>query len=158
MSNVRVLVVLFLTHPEWTIWVRATPILIVDLNFNPPNWLGWIKSLLTTVNSSLSAITFSMSLPRVLRRTIGQKALGWSHIILLGLGIILTRQSSCLMIDFKWHQVILSGPGNDESLHLLITCLNSSLEKELQWEVDLHLILLRILKLTWQLRAVLKVL
>ena len=75
----------------------------------------------------------------------------------LAMLMILTRQSSCLMIDFKWCQVNLSGPGKDKSLHLLIACLNSSLEKGLQWEVDLHSILLRILELTWQLRAVLKV-
>ena len=72
--------------------------------------------------------------------------------------MILTRQLSCFMIDFKWCQVSLLGLDEDESLHLLIACLNSSLEKGLQQEVDLHLILLRILESTWQLRVVLKVL
>ena len=72
--------------------------------------------------------------------------------------MILTRQSSCLMIDFNWCQVNLLGSGNDKSLHLLITCLNSSLEKGLSQEVALCSILLRILVLTWWLRTVLKML
>ena len=72
--------------------------------------------------------------------------------------MIFARQSSCLMISFKWCQVSLLGPSEDKSLYLLIACLNSSLEKELQQEVDFHLILLRILVLTWWLRALLKIL
>ena len=72
--------------------------------------------------------------------------------------MIFARQSSCLMISFKWCQVSLLGPSEDKSLYLLIACLNSSLEKELQQEVDFHLILLRILVSTWWLRALLKIL
>ena len=72
--------------------------------------------------------------------------------------IMLTRHSPCLMIDFKWYQVNLSGPGTDKSLHLLIAWLNSFLEKGYHCEVALHSILLRILRLTWWLRAVLNVL
>ena len=40
-----------------------------------------------TINCILSAITFLMSLPRVLRRTMGQKALGLSYDDLFGLGM-----------------------------------------------------------------------
>ena len=76
------------------------------------------------MNWSLSAITFSTSLPRVFRRTIGQNAFGLSYDVLFGLGMmtvveilkylgqwpklmqvlamlmILERQSSFLMISF----------------------------------------------------------
>ena len=45
--------------------------------------------------------------------------------------IILVRQVSWLMMNFKWRHVNLSEPGADKSLHLLITDLNSALEKEL---------------------------
>jgi len=37
MSKARVLVVLILTQPKCMIYMRAIPILVVDLNFNPPN-------------------------------------------------------------------------------------------------------------------------
>ena len=158
------------------------PASVVDLNFKLPNWLGWMKLLRTTINWSLSATTFSMSLPRVLRRTMGQKAFGWSYEDLLGLGIIivdeilkysgqyprlihesviltmLVRHESFLTISFKWHQVNLLGPGTNVSLHLLIADLNSSFENGYQsWE-GLCSISLMMSRLTWQLRAVLKVL
>ena len=87
MSNARVLVDLLLTQPDRTICVSAIPASAVDLNFRPPNWLRCMKSLATTVNWILSAITFSMSLPRVLRSTIGRKALGLSYDCLFGLGM-----------------------------------------------------------------------
>jgi len=72
--------------------------------------------------------------------------------------MILTRHSSCLTIDFKWHQVNLSEPGANKSLHLLIAWLNSSLEKGYYCKVALRSISLRMLRSTWQLRAVLNVL
>ena len=61
----------------------------VDLNLRPPSWLGWMKLLEATENWSRSAMTFLMSLPRVLRRTIGQKAFGLSYDGLFGLGMII---------------------------------------------------------------------
>ena len=155
---------------------------MVDLNFNPPNWLGWIKSLLATVNWSLSAITFSMSLPNVLRRMIGRNAFGWLYEGLLGLGmiimdktlkyfgqysklmhklamlIILIRQAFWLMMNFKWHHVSLSGPSADALLHLLIADLNSSLENRFYCWESLCSTSLRMLRLTWQFRVVLKIL
>ena len=79
------LVDLPLAHPDQMICVSAIPASAVDLNFRLPSWLGWMKSLDVTMNWSLSATTFSMSLPRVLRRTIGQKAFGWSYNDLFGL-------------------------------------------------------------------------
>ena len=109
------------------------------------------------MNWSCSAITFSMSLPRVLRRTIGQKAFGLSYDNLFGFGmttmvdtlkylgqcprlmqvlailIILERQVSFLTMIFQWHHISLSGPGENESAHLLITDKNSDLEKEPQF-------------------------
>ena len=87
MSNARVLVVLPLTQPDRTMCVNAIPASTVDLNFRPPSWLGWMKSLDATMNCILSAITFSMSLPRVLRRTMGRKALGLSYDDLFSLGM-----------------------------------------------------------------------
>ena len=47
-----------------------------------------MKLLEATENWSRSAMTFSMSLPRVLRRTIGRKAFGLSYNDLFSLGMI----------------------------------------------------------------------
>ena len=182
MSNARELVNFPLAHPDRMIWVRTILASIVDLNFNLPSWLRWIKSLLVTVNWSLSAITFSMSLPSVLRRTIGWNAFGWSYEDLLGLDMIivdetlkyfgqypklmhesamlimLVRQASWLTMNFKWRHVSLSRLGADASLHLLIADLNSSLENRLHHWEGLYSTSLRMLRSTWQFRAVLKVL
>ena len=94
------------------------------------------------MNWSLSAITFSTSLPRVFKRTIGQNAFGLLYDVLFGLGMttiveilkylgqcpkliqvlailmILERQSSFLIISFQCRHDILSGPGAGESIHL----------------------------------------
>ena len=88
MLNAKVLVERFLTQPKWMICIRATPASVVDLNFNPPSWLGWMKSFAMTCNWSLSPMTILISLPNVLRSTIGQKDLGWSYNCLLGLRMI----------------------------------------------------------------------
>ena len=87
MLKARVLVVLPFDHPERTMWVSAMPASLVDLNFNPPSWLGWMKLLDATMNCIRSAITFSTSLPRVLRRTMGQNAFRLSYDVLFGLGM-----------------------------------------------------------------------
>ena len=182
MSNARELVDFPLAYPDRTMWVRVIPASVVDLNFNPPSWLGWMKLLLATVNWSLSVTTFSMSLPIVLSRTIGRKAFGWSYEGLLGLGMMmvdeilkysgqcprlmqasvmltmLVRHESSLMINFKWCQVNLSGPGTNESLHLLIANLNSFLENGDQFWEGLFSISLMTLGSTCRLRAVLNVL
>ena len=160
-SKAKELVDLPLAHPEQTIWVSAMPVSIVDLNFRPPSWLGWMKLLDATMNWSLSVITFSMSLPRVLRRTMGWKAFGWLYDDLFGLGmmivvdllkyfgqcprsmqalamsIILDKQLSFLIISFKWHHDSLSGPGAEELLYLLIADLNSNLENGFHFWVGL---------------------
>jgi len=157
MSKAKELVDLPLAHPDCTICISVIPVSMVDLNFRLPSWLGWMKSLDATMNWSLSATTFSISLPRVLRRTIRQKAFGWSYDNLFGLGMmivvdtlkyfgqcprlkhtsaismILDRQSLFLMMIFKWCHVNLSGPGVNESLHLLIADLNSNLENGLHF-------------------------
>ena len=141
-----------------------------------------MKLLLATVNWILSAITFFMSLPSLLRRTIGQNAFGWSYDNLLSLGMInvdetlkyfgqypklmhelamlimFERQASWLTMNFKCHHVSLSGPGADSLLHLLITDLNSSLENGLYHCEGLCSILLSMSILTWWFRVVLKIL
>ena len=162
------------------IYVRTIPASAVNLNLNSPNWLGCMKLFATTCNWSFSAIIFLMSLPSVLRRTIGWKDLGWSYNCLLGLGMtivddllkwfgqcprliqvsvmlmMLLRQSSCLRMALRWYHDNLSGPGVDELLHLLITCLNSSLENGFQNIVNLSLILSRTSMLIHWWSAVLK--
>ena len=139
-----------------------------------------MKSFATTWNWSLLAITFSISLPNMLKRTIGQKDLGWLYDCLLGLGIttiddllkwfgqctrliqasamliMLLRQLSCLRMDLRWYYDNLSGPGVDELLHLLIACLNSSLKNKFQSIVNLLLISSRTSMLIHWWSAVLK--
>ena len=125
-------------------------------------------------------MTFSISLPRVFKRTIGRNTLGVSYDVLFGLGImtvvetlkylgqcpkliqasamlmILDKHSSFLIISFQWRHVILSGPGAEESTHLLIADMNSNLEKEVQVWQGLHSTSFRTLVLTRRWRAVLK--
>ena len=72
--------------------------------------------------------------------------------------MILLRQSSWLMMDLRWRHVSLSGPSTDKLLHLLITCLNSSLEKGYHCKVSLQSISLSTFRSTCRLRAVLNVL
>jgi len=160
--------------------VRATPTSVVDLNFRLPNWLGWIKSLLTTWNCNLSSMTFSISFPKVLSNTIGQKDLGESYDGLLGLGMItvddnlewfgqypklmhalailmtLVIQTSSLRMDLGCLHNSLSGPEVDELLQLPNVILNSSLEKGAYVDVCLFSISSRMLVSTWQWSAVLK--
>ena len=180
MSKARVLVVLFLTQPKCMICVKVIPILVADLNFNPPNWLRCMKLSAVIWNWSLSAITFLMSLPNVLRRTKGQKDLGWLYSCLLDLSmttvdnllkwfdqcprliqtsamlIMLLRQLSYLRMDLRWYHDNLFGPGIDKLLHLLITCLNSFLENRFQSVINLLPILSRTSMLICQWSAVLK--
>ena len=88
MSKAKVLMSLPLAQPDRIIWISTMPASAVDLNLSPPSWLRWMKLLKATVNWSRSAITFSMSLPRVLSRTIGQKAFGLSYDGLFGFGMM----------------------------------------------------------------------
>ena len=88
MSNARVLVVRFLTHPEQIIWVSATPASMVDFDLRPLSWLEWIKQLEIIWNWRHSPIIFLKSFPIVLRRTIGWYDLRESNMTLLGLGIM----------------------------------------------------------------------
>ena len=124
--------------------VRATPASVVDLNFSPPSWHGWMKLFFVTVNWILSAMTFSISLPSVFKRTMGRNIFAWSYDGLLGLGIIivdehlkqsgqcpklihalatlmmLVRHSSCLIMIFRCRHESLSGPGAEDSNLLMI--------------------------------------
>jgi len=181
MLKARMLVVLFLTHPEQITWVSATPTSEVDLNLRPPSWLGWMKSFLTTWNWSLSAMTFLMSFPKVFRRTMGQKDLGLSYACLFSFGMITvedclkwlgqcpklihtsvilmmwTRHTSCFRMVLRWCHVSLSEPGAEELLHLMRACRNSSFEKGTQIEVGLDPISLRTSSSIWRWRAKLNV-
>ena len=167
MSNARVLVVRFLTHYEWIMWVSTTPASVVDLNFKLLSWLGWIKLLEIVWNWRYSPIIFSKSFPIVLRRMIGQYDLEKLNIVLLGLGITtvvevlkwdsqypnsiqalaismnLQMQSSFLIMDLIWIHVNLSGPGADKLLHFLITLISLFFESTFHSAVGLSGILSR---------------
>ena len=71
---------------------------------------------------------------------------------------MLDKYSSCLVMNFRCHHKSLSGPGAEESLHFVITCLNSSLENGAHRAIGLWSILLRISMLVCRFCAVLKVL
>ena len=172
MLKARVLVDKSLTQPVWMIWVRAMLASIVDLNLRPLSWLGWINLFKAILNWSLSPMTFLMSLPTVLRRTIGLNTLSESYNFLFGLGMtivvdllkckgqyfnsihalvilmIILRQSSSLRIILRWLHDNLSSPRVEELLQLIMACLNSSLEKAGQDNVGLSAILSRILTST----------
>ena len=161
------------------ICVRAIPASKVDLNLSPPSWLRWRKLLEATINWIFSAIAFSINLPRVFRRTIGQKALGLSYDGLFGLGMItvvdtlkyssqnskLIQALAILMIFkrhllflmiFQWCHDILSGPGAEVSTYFWMVDLNLNLENGFQIWHGLYSISFRMSTLTWRWRAVLK--
>jgi len=112
-------------------------------------------------------ITFSISFPAVLSRTIGQKNLGVLYDFLFGLGIITVLvalkwdgqnskliQALATFTIFSKHrslenrilrclQEMWSGPGADDDEHLAIASLNSCLEKAghsmgLAWGISLR--------------------
>ena len=181
MSKVRVLVNKFLTQPVQMMCVSAIPTSIVDLNFRLPSWLGWMKSFAAMENWSLSPITFLISLPTVLSRTIGLKDFGESQDFLFSLGmttvvdllkydgqypssiqvlvmwIMISRHSLSLRMILRWLHDNLSGLGAEALLQLAIAILNSSLENKGQEEVGLSMISSRISTSTWWWRAVLNV-
>ena len=125
-------------------------------------------------------MTFSISFPRVLNKTIGLNDLGESYDSLLGLGIItvdnilkwfgqypksmhtlailmmLVIQSSSFIRDLRCLHDSLSSPGVDKLLQLSKVILNSSFENGAQVEVCLFLILSKMLVLTWWWSTVLK--
>ena len=181
MSKVRVLVNKFLTQPVQMMCVSAIPTSIVDLNFRLPSWLGWMKSFAAMENWSLSPITFLISLPTVLSRTIGLKDFGESQDFLFSLGMttvvdllkydsqypssiqvlvmwmMISRHSLSLRMILRWLYDNLSGLGAEALLQLAIAILNSSLENKGQEEVGLSMISSRISTSTWWWRAVLNV-
>ena len=132
--------------------VSTTPTSNIDLNFNSPSWLEWMKLLAVVMNWSLSPITFSISLPIVLSRTIGLKDLGVSYDFLFGLGmativdllkcegqypnsiqvlamqIILFKYLSSLRMILRWLHNNLSGPEVEALLQFAMAILNSSFE------------------------------
>jgi len=118
-------------------------------------------------------MTFSISFPRVLSKTIGLNDLGESYDSLLGLGMItiddilklfgqypklihalailvmLVIQSPLFIMDLRCLHNSLSSPGVDKSLQLPKAILNSSFENKAQVEVCLLLILSKMLVSTW---------
>ena len=68
---------------------------------------------------------------------------------MLAMLIILERQLSCLRMVLRCCHVSLSGPGADELLHLIIACLNSSIENSSHVVVVLNPISLRTSVLRW---------
>ena len=168
------LILRFLTQPDHIIWVRTTPAFVIDLNFNLPSWLGWIKLFDMTWNWSLSPMTFSINLPTVLSKIIGLNDLGKSYEALLGLGIMtvvdflkwdgqyprsmymlailitLFKQLISWRMCLRWLYDNLSGPRVNELLQLAIAFLNSFLEKEAHGEDKNEAILSRTLISTLQ--------
>ena len=69
----------------------------------------------------------------------------------------LERQPSFEKISFQWRHDILSGPGADESEHLISAVLNSWLEKGFQGWLGLFSISLRTSASVWRWRVLLKV-
>jgi len=141
---------MFLIYPVWMKWVRVIFASVVNLNFNPLNWLWQIKLLDMMWNWSLSPIILSISFPNMLRSTIGLKDLGKSYDDLLGFEIIIVvkflkwlgqysilihalvmsmmfpRHILSLTMYLRCSHNSLSGLGADELLHLTIALVNSS--------------------------------
>ena len=129
------------------------PVSVVDCYLIPPSWFGSRKPLSTMWNWSRLLVTFSMSLPAVLSKTMGQKDLGMLYDSLFGLGMItvlaalkwnsqysMLIQASVMFTIFSKHrslenrvlrcfQEMWSGPGANDNEHLAIVSLNSCLEK-----------------------------
>jgi len=143
----------YLSHPAQIIWVRYIPASVVDLCLMPPSWLGSRKLLVVIWNCSLLLMTFSTSLPVVLRSTMGQKELSVLCNVLFGLGMtteladlkwkgqysnviqvlaICTNFSRYMLCEIKALRCLhdtWSSPRVEDDEHLAITSLNSWLEK-----------------------------
>jgi len=152
MSNAMTLVWHCLSHPAWIMWVRYTPVSVVDLCLMSPSWLGSKKLLAVMWNCSLLLTTFSISLPVVLRRMMGRKELSVLCDILFGLGMTMeladlkwegqyssVMQALAMCTNFSRHMLceimalrclhdMWSGPGVEDDEHLAIVSLNSWLE------------------------------
>jgi len=88
MLKANILVELFFVQPDRMMCIRATPASVVDLNFSPPNWLGWMKLFVVTWNWILSLMTFLINFPSMFSSMMGLNDLGKSYKGLLGLGMI----------------------------------------------------------------------
>ena len=95
MSNAKVLIVRFLTHPEWMIWVRIILASVVNLCLRPPNWLRWIKLLEIVWNWRWSPIIFSKSFPIVFNQSIW---FGWIVHSLVRFG----NYDHCWQFEMRW--------------------------------------------------------
>jgi len=89
MLNAKMLISTFLTYPKQMKCIRETPASTVKHCLSLSSWLGWIKLFEIKWNWILSPITLSMSLPIVLRRTMGLKNLEESYDSLLNLGMMI---------------------------------------------------------------------
>jgi len=86
-SNAITLVWYCLSHPAWIMCVKYRPASIVDLCLILLSWLGSRKPLDVMWNWRCVLMTFLISLPVVLSRTMGRNDLGVLYKALLGLGI-----------------------------------------------------------------------
>ena len=160
--------------------VRAILVSEVKLCFRPLSWLKWMKLFEINWNCSLSPITFLISFLIVLRKTIDLKALGELYDSLLSLGmmidvetlkykgqwpdlkhisailIIFFKHLLSLMIHLRCFHINLLGPGDDESLHLIMELVNSALENGTQLIGNLSGILSNTLMSIWWSWAILK--
>lgn len=102
-------------------------------------------------------MTFLISFSNMFKSIIGLNILDKSYIILLGLEIMLLRYFSFLITALRCFQNIQSGPRMDELLHLLMTLLNSSLEKKDYVMIGFEGISSKMFRFIWQFYAELNV-
>ena len=100
MLKAKVLVWRPLTQLEWIRWVRIILTSIVKHCLSPPNWFRWTKLNVVNWYCNFSFITFSMSFPNVLRRTIRQNIFEESYDALLGFEMII--KVDVLKYDSQW--------------------------------------------------------
>ena len=132
-----------------------------------------MKLLVIVWNCILSLITFSISLLNIFSKMIGWNNLGESYDDLFGLWMIIevddlkcngkypkfiqtlviliieTKQLLKLIICFKIFHKILSDPGTEELLYLLMAFLNSFFKNSFHSNTTFKGISSNILKLTW---------
>lgn len=135
-SNVRVLVKRLLTYPMQMIYIRIMPTSMVKHCLRLSNWQECMKFFKIDWNCSLSLMTFFMSLPSILSKTIGLNTFRKLYNVLFGFGIIFWRHSSFWMIILMCLQDNLFGLEVNILLHLKIALLNFSFEKGFQLIVD----------------------
>ena len=168
------LVILFLIQSEWMKWVRAILALVVNFYLRLSNWYRWIKLFEIKWNWKYSPMTFLISFPNMLRKTMGLKdfrelqdslfSLGMMIVVeylkcnghnsnskqVLAILMIFLRHALSLMIHLRWLYESLSGLGADNLLYLVIDLVNSSFKKDGHLLDGLSGISSKISTSTWQ--------